>query len=376
MPLRPPAHVAALVPYAPGKPIEEVERELGITDSVKLASNENPVGPSPLALAAAREAMAEAHRYPDDGGWALRQKLAKHHGVDADGIVVGAGSSELIRMAVQAFAGPGDEVLMATPSFVVYKMAAIACGARPVEVSCRGMVHDLDAMLRAITPRTRVVFVCNPNNPTGTVVTEPAFGRFVERLPGDLLLVIDEAYIEYVDRADVPDGLAYLKTAQPGWPPILVLRTFSKIYGLAGLRVGFGVSTPQVAGDLGRVRPPFNVGRPALAAAEAALDDHDHVALTRETTIEGRAYLTEALSRLGLEVVPSQANFVLVRFPVKGSALYQALLETGVILRAVDNYGLPDHLRITVGTRGENQRCVAALEAHLRRGQWPQAQAR
>src|SRR5919106_1132992 len=264
MPLRPPPHLAPLVPYQPGKPIEEVERELGIAGSVKLASNENPLGPSPLALAAAREAMAEAHRYPDDGGFALRQKLARRYGVPADGIVVGAGSSELIRMAVQAFAGPGDEVLMAAPSFVVYKLAAIVSAARPVEVPCRDMAHDLDEMLAAVTPRTRVVFVCTPNNPTGTVVTEPAFGRFVERLPGDVLLVIDEAYVEYVDRADVPDGIEYLKAARPGWPPILVLRTFSKIYGLAGLRVGFGASTPQVAADLSRVRPPFNVSRPGL----------------------------------------------------------------------------------------------------------------
>lgn len=366
MTLRPPAHVAGLVPYVPGKPIEEVERELGITDSVKLASNENPVGPSPLALAAAREALADVHRYPDDGGWALRQKLAAHLGFAADGIVVGAGSSELIRLAVGAYVGPGDEAVMAAPAFVVYKLAVTAAAGRPVEVPCRDFAHDLDAMLAAVTPRTRIVFVCNPNNPTGTVVTEPAFGRFVDRLPPDLLLVIDEAYIEFVERSDVPDGLAYLREARPGRPPILVLRTFSKIYGLAGLRVGYGLTTPAVAADLNRVRPPFNVSRPALAAAEAALADGAHLETTRAVTLEGRRYLAEALGRLGLEVVPSQANFLLVKTPVKGSALADALLEAGVIVRPVDGYGLPDYVRISVGTRTENERCVAALAARLR----------
>ncbi|HEX7128075.1 MAG TPA: histidinol-phosphate transaminase [Thermodesulfobacteriota bacterium] len=366
MTLRPPAHVAGLVPYVPGKPIEEVERELGISDSVKLASNENPVGPSPLALAAAREALADVHRYPDDGGWALRQRLAAHFGLAADGIVVGAGSSELIRLAVGAYVGPGDEAVMAAPAFVVYKLAVTAAAGRPVEVPCRGLVHDLDAMLAAVTPRTRIVFVCNPNNPTGTVVTEPAFGRFVDRLPPDLLLVVDEAYIEFVDRSDVPDGLAYLRDGRPGRPPVLVLRTFSKIYGLAGLRVGYGLTTPAVAADLNRVRPPFNVSRPALAAAEAALADRSHLETTRDVTLEGRRYLAEAIGRLGLEVVPSQANFLLVKTPVKGAALADALLGAGVIVRPVDGYGLPDHVRISVGTRIENERCVAALAACLR----------
>lgn len=367
MTLRPPAHVAGLVPYVPGKPIEEVERELGIEDSVKLASNENPIGPSPLALAAGREAMADVHRYPDDGGYVLRHRLVGHTGVAAEGIVVGAGSSELIRLAVGAYVGPGDEAVMAAPAFVVYTLAVKVVGGRAVEVPCVDLTHDLDAMLRAVTPKTKLLFVCNPNNPTGTVVTEPAFGRFVERLPADLLLVIDEAYIEFVERTDVPDGLAYLKTAKPGRPPILVLRTFSKIYGLAGLRVGYGLTTPEVAADLNRVRPPFNVSRPALAAAEAALTDRPHLEATREVNREGRAYLTAALSRLGLDVVPSQANFVLVKTPVKGSVLSQALLETGVIVRPVDGYGLPDYVRISVGTRVENERCVAAMAGALRR---------
>jgi histidinol-phosphate aminotransferase len=367
MTLRPPAHLAGLVPYVPGKPIEEVERELGVSDSVKLASNENPIGPSPLALAAAREALVDVHRYPDDGGWVLRQKLGAHLGLPADGTVVGAGSSELIRLAVGAYVGPGDEAVMAAPAFVVYKLAVTAAAGRAVEVPCRDHVHDLDAMLKAITPKTRIVFVCNPNNPTGTVVTEPAFGRFVDRLPEDLLLVVDEAYIEFVDRKDVPDGLAYLAAARPGRPPVLVLRTFSKIYGLAGLPVGYGGTTPAVAADLSRVRPPFNVSRPALAAAEAALDDRPHVETTREVTLEGRRYLACALGRLGLEVVPSQANFLLVKTPVKGGALHEALLEKGVIVRPVDGYGLPDYVRISVGTRVENERCVAALAAALRR---------
>jgi histidinol-phosphate aminotransferase len=368
--LRPPSHVAGLAAYQPGKPIEELERELGIEGSIKLASNENPLGPSPLALAAAREAMVDVHRYPDDGGFALRTKLAARLGVPADAIVVGAGSSEVIQMAVRAYVGPGDEAVMADPAFVVYELATRAAAGRLVKVPCAGMTHDLEAMLRAVTARTRAVFVCNPNNPTGTVVAESAFSRFVERLPADLLLVVDEAYIEYVDREDVPDGLKYLKAARPGWPPMLVLRTFSKIHGLAGLRVGYGVTSPEVARDLGRVRPPFNVSRPALAAAEAALDDRTHLERTREVTLEGRASLAAALARLGLEVVPSQANFLLVKTPVRGSLLYQRLLPAGVIVRPVDGYGLPDHVRITVGTRVENERCASAL-AHALKGTTP-----
>ncbi len=371
--LRPPAHIAGLVPYSPGKPIEEVERELGLADPVKLASNENPLGPSPLALAAAREALADAHRYPDDGAYELRRRLAGAFGVPPEGVVIGAGSSELIALAARAYLAPGDEAVMATPAFVVYRMAVVAAGGRAVEVPCTDdLVHDLDAMARAVTARTRLVFVCNPNNPTGTVVTEPAFGAFVERLPDSLLLVIDEAYIEFVDRAGVPDGLAYLRPPH-GRRPVLVLRTFSKIYGLAGLRVGYGLTSPEVAADLSRVRPPFNVSRAALAAAEAALADRPHVERTREATLEGRAYLTAELARLGLTVVPSQANFVLVRVPGRGGDFYEALLRQGVIVRPVDAYGLPDYLRITVGTRAENERCVAALEAQLggpqRRGQ-------
>ncbi len=370
MPLRTPAHIAGLVPYNPGKPIEEVERELGLAGSIKLASNENPLGPSPMALAAAREALADVHRYPDDGGYYLRQRLARALDAPPEGLVIGAGSSELIALAARAYLGPGDEAVMATPAFVVYKMAVVAAGGRAVEVPCADMAHDLDAMARAVTPRTRLVFVCNPNNPTGTVVAEPAFGAFVERLPESLLLVIDEAYIEFVDRPEVPDGLAYLRRAGRGRPPVLVLRTFSKIHGLAGLRVGYGVTTPEVAADLNRVRPPFNVSRPALAAAEAALADRPHLERTREVTREGRAFLTAGLTGLGLTVVPSQANFVLVRVPGRGSELYRALLQDGVIVRPVDGYGLPDYLRISIGTRAENERCLAALEARLGERQW------
>jgi histidinol-phosphate aminotransferase len=362
--LRPAAHVAGLIPYSPGKPIEELERELGVVDAVKLASNENPLGPSPLALAAAREALADVHRYPDDGGYYLRQRLAEKCRVSPEAIVVGAGSSELITLAVRTYLAPGDEAVMAAPAFLVYRSAVVAAAGRAVEVPCADLVHDLDAMARAVTPRTRIVFVCNPNNPTGTVVTEPAFGAFVERLPTDLLLVMDEAYIEFVARPGVPDGLAYLKSRSRR-PPLLVLRTFSKIYGLAGLRVGYGITSPEVAADLNRVRPPFNVSRPALAAAEAALADRAHVERTRATTLEGRASLTAQLARLGLTVIPSEANFLLVKLPGRGSEHYQALLREGVILRPVDGYGLPEYLRITVGTRAENERCVAALAARL-----------
>jgi histidinol-phosphate aminotransferase len=349
-------HVAALEPYQPGKPIEELERELGITGSVKLASNENPLGPSPRALAALRDALAGIHRYPDGACFELRAALATRLEVEPRQLVFGCGSDELLELVAKAFLGPGDEAVFAWPSFAMYPIVVQGMGATPVRVALdAGLVHDLPAMARAIGPRTRAVFVCNPNNPTGTSVGAEAFDRFAAALPDDVVLVIDEAYREYVRRPDFPDGLAWVRRR----PGTVALRTFSKIYGLAGLRVGYGVADPQLAGWLERGRHPFNVSRLAEVAACAALDDEEHVARSRRANGDGAAYLERELRALGFEVWPSDANFVLVRVGRPGA--YDALLREGVIVRPMGGFGLPDCIRITIGLPEENERCVKAL---------------
>jgi histidinol-phosphate aminotransferase len=349
-------HVAALEPYQPGKPIEELERELGITGSVKLASNENPLGPSPRALAALRDALAGIHRYPDGACFELRAALATRLGVEPRQLVFGCGSDELLELVAKAFLGPGDEAVFAWPSFAMYPIVVQGMGATPVRVALdAGLVHDLPALAKAITPRTRAVFVCNPNNPTGTSVGAEAFDRFAAGLPDDVVLVIDEAYREYVRRPDFPDGLGWVRRR----PGTVVLRTFSKIYGLAGLRVGYGVADPRLAGWLERGRHPFNVSRLAEVAACAALDDGEHVARSRGVNAEGATYLERELCALGFEVWPSDANFVLVRVGRPGA--YDALLREGVIVRPMGGFGLPDCIRITIGLPEENERCVKAL---------------
>jgi histidinol-phosphate aminotransferase len=349
------AHIRALEPYQPGKPIEELERELGIEGAIKLASNESPLGPSQRAVAAVREAVATAHRYPDGASFALRRKLAARLGVEERQLVFGCGGDEILELVVKCVLGPGDECVFAWPSFAMYPIVVRGMGATPVTVPLdENLVHDLGAMRRAITPRTRLVFVCNPNNPTGTSVGAEAFDAFVASLPEDVVLAVDEAYFEYVRRADFPKTFAWL-TRRPG---TLVLRTFSKIYGLAGLRVGYGVADPEFAGYLERARHPFNVNRLAEAAALAALDDHEHAERSRAVNAEGMAYLSRELPALGFQVWPSDANFVLAKL---GPGMHQALLREGVIVRPLAGFGMPDHVRISVGLPEENERLVKTL---------------
>jgi histidinol-phosphate aminotransferase len=348
-------HIAELKPYEPGKPIETLERELGIEGSIKLASNENPLGPSPKAVAAIQRAAAGVHRYPDGAAHRLRQALSSRLGVQPDQLVFGCGCDELLELVAKAFLAPGDEAVFAWPSFAMYPIVAQGMGARAVRVPLdEKLVHDLPALAKAVTPRTRVVIVCNPNNPTGTSVGAAAFDAFVAELPPDVLLVVDEAYREFATRPDFPDSIAW--TARR--PGIAVLRTFSKIYGLAGARIGYGVMDAELAGWLERARHPFNVNLLAEEAALAALDDHEHVRRTLEVTREGLGYLTRELAALGLETWPSDANFLLVR---AGAGSYDLLLREGVIVRPMGGFGLPDHVRITIGTRDENERLVAAL---------------
>jgi histidinol-phosphate aminotransferase len=354
-------YLRGLTPYAPGKPIEEVERELGVRDSVKVASNENPLGPSPLALAALREALAGVHRYPDGGGHTLRQALGRHWGVSPEEVILGNGSNELLELVGRCFLLPGDEAVYAAQSFVIYDMVAQMTGATKVVVPLRDLTHDLEAMRRAVTSRTKLVFFANPNNPTGTAVPPGALEAFLEALPADPVVVLDEAYYEYLAPELRPDALRLLR----GGRRLLVLRTFSKIYGLAGLRIGYGIGPADLVALLNRLRAPFNTSSLAQVAAAAALQDLPHVAETRAQTEAGRKYLTEQCRALGLGVVPSQANFLLVDVGRPGAAVTQALLRQGVIVRPMGGYGFPTHLRISVGTARENERCIGALRAVL-----------
>jgi histidinol-phosphate aminotransferase len=350
-----------LIPYSPGKPIEAVERELGIRDSVKVASNENPLGPSPLAVAALREAVAGVHRYPDGGGHRLRHALAAHWGVAPEEVVLGNGSNELLELVGRVFLMPGDEAVYAAQSFVVYEMVAQMTGATKVIVPLKDLAHDLEAMRRAVTARTKLVFLGNPNNPTGTAVPPAALEAFLDGLPADVVAVVDEAYYEYLPPALRPDAVRFVRVGRR----VLVLRTFSKIYGLAGLRIGYGIGPADLVGLLNRLRAPFNTSSLAQAAAAAALQDSSHVAKTQALTEAGRTYLTAACQALGLAVVPSLANFLLVDVGRPGPAAAEALLRQGVIVRPMAGYGFATHLRISVGTAPENERCIAALRTVL-----------
>lgn len=350
------AHVAELEPYQPGKPIEELERELGIQGAVKLASNENPLGPSPKAVEAIRAAAEGVNRYPDGASFRLREALSRRLGIETNQLVFGTGSDELLELIAKCFLGPGDEAVLAWPSFAMYPIVVQGMGARAVTVPLDGdLIHDLPAMAAAIGERTRVVFVCNPNNPTGTSVGAEVFDRFAAALPQGVVLVVDEAYFEYVRRDDFPDALGWV-ARRPG---TAVLRTFSKIYGLAGLRVGYGVMDPELAGYLERARHPFNVSLLSEAAALAALDDVEHVERTLRVNREGAENLSRELGALGIEVWPTDANFLLAK---AGSGSYEMLLREGVIVRPMGGFGLPEHVRITIGTPKENEKLLKALQ--------------
>lgn len=347
--------IASITPYSPGKPIEELERELGITGSIKLASNENPRGPSPRALAVLAAAAPSLHRYPDGAGHRLRHALAERWKVSPEQVILGNGSDEVIALLTKAFLQSGDEALVADPSFIVYTIDVTASHARPVLVPLREHRHDLHAMAKAITSKTRMIFICNPNNPTGTYVSASEVTDFLRSVPPDVIVVFDEAYYEYVTAADYPDSLAVLA----GGRNLVVLRTFSKIYGLAGLRIGYGVTTTEIATHLNRVRPPFNTNSLAQHAALAALEDEEHVQESRRMNIEGRQFLMERLRALSFTVVPSEANFVYFDARRDGKPLFDALLRHGVIVRHLGG----SYLRVTIGLPHENRRFIDALQS-------------
>ena len=356
MKLRTKPWIRSLQPYPPGKPIEELEREYGIRDSIKLASNENPLGPSPKAVSALREAVAGVHRYPDGGAFYLRRALAERCGVPPELLLFGNGSNELIELAVRAFVHEGDEAVVSEHAFVIYAMAVQAQGGHTTVVPARDYGHDLEAMAAAISPRTRIVFLANPNNPTGTLYGCGAWARFLAEVPRQTVIVVDEAYAEYVERADYPQTLNTLGEDRP----LLMLRTFSKIYGLAGLRIGYGVGSAAVIELMNRLRAPFNVNVLAQRAALAALGDDEHLERSRQVNRRGMQQLEAGIAGLGLASVPSYANFLLVRVG-DAAATYENLLRRGVIVRPVPVYGLPEHVRVTVGTEAENQRFLQAL---------------
>jgi histidinol-phosphate aminotransferase len=348
--------IEALAPYEGGKPIEELSRELGINDAVKLASNENPLGPSPRALEAARLVLADSHRYPDAAAYGLRAKLAKKHGVGMDEILLGAGSNELLDLVVRTFCTPEQHIVFAEPAFVVYRIAALASGVPFAAVPLTPeLVHDLPAMAAAVTPQTRVMFLANPNNPTGTYVGRAAVEKLLRELPPQVIVVMDEAYLEYADAPDYPDSLELRSLRER----LLVVRTFSKIYGLASFRVGYGVGPRAIIDYMNRVRAPFNVSTLAQAAAAAALDDTDHVETARALNQKERRRVSQVLTARGLAVAPSQANFILVDMGRPARAVYDALLQKGVIVRPFAS--LPTSLRVTLGTERENDRFLQAF---------------
>jgi len=361
------AGVRALQPYQPGMPIAELERRYGVYNAVKLASNENPLGPSPLAIAAAHGALADSARYPEGGGYRLSARLAARHGVATAAITLGNGSNDVLDLIARVFLGPGVEAVYSRHAFAVYPIAVQAVGATArvagAHDGSRGPAfgHDLAAMRSLVGPDTRVVFIANPNNPTGTWLDETELHAFVTDLPDHVIVVIDEAYFEYVEEARYPDASRWLTAC----PNLIVTRTFSKAYGLAGLRAGYAVSRPEVAQLLNRVRQPFNVNSIAQAAALAALDDAAHLEKSVRLNREGMRQLVSGFRRLGLSHGESVANFVVVDTGGPAAGLYERLLRHGVIVRPIANYGMPNHLRVTVGLPEENARFLNVLEQVL-----------
>lgn len=352
-----PEYIKTLVPYPPGKPIEELEREYGVKNPIKLASNENALGPSPKALEAVKAILPILHRYPDGSGYYLKQKLSEKLGVTPQHLVLGNGSNDLIDFLIRTYVRPGVQVISSEPSFLVYRKMVQVAGGENVVVPLHDMRHDLDAISRAVTSKTAIIFMDNPNNPTATVINRADFDSFLKRLPEDVLVVLDGAYEEFVRDVECPLGYEYaLKD-----PRVIGLRTFSKAYGLAGLRVGYGVMDPEVASMLDRVRQPFNVNAAALAAAEAALDDQEHLEKTLRLTWDGLDFLSQELEKLGCATMPGHTNFMLVDTGRDAREVYEAMLRKGVIVRAMGSYGFPSHIRITIGLPEENERFLNAF---------------
>ncbi len=362
--IKPLEYVAQIKPYVPGKPIEELERKLGIKNSIKLASNENPIGSSPKAIEAMSKFLNsenKLHYYPDGGGYYLRNVLAEKLSVSMNEIILGNGSNELIDIAVRTFMGHGDEAVMAAPSFAVYSMAAQAVGGTPVEVPLMNYKHNLEEMARAITKKTKIVFIANPNNPTGTINKRGEFARFMENVPEDVLVVVDEAYYEYVKDPEYPETIKYFLNGRD----ILILRTFSKVYGLAGLRIGYGVAGKNVLKEMNKIRNPFNTNALAQLAATFALKDDEHIERSILINEQGKEFLYKELKSLGITYVKTEANFIYIVLDMESKIIYNALLQAGVIVRPVG----PRDIRVTIGLPKENKRFVEAISQNIERTQ-------
>lgn len=356
-----PRWASRIRPYPAGKPIEEVERELGIK-AIKLASNENPYGPPPKAIEALRNSLGRVNLYPDSSGFALTRKLAAMHRVDPDEVILGAGSTDLIELAARTFLSPGDEGIVSEASFHIYQIAVQESGAALVLIPTRDMAIDLTAIRQAVTPRTKIIYLANPNNPTGTLFTIPEFDRFLDSLPAHVLVVLDEAYYDYVQRADYSRSADYIKEGKN----VLALRTFSKIHGLAGLRLGYGLGRRELIEALNRVRMPFNTSRVAQMAGSAALDDREHTAKSVESNAREMRFVAAELTLLDVRFTPSAANFLLIDTARDCEQAFLRLLQEGVIVRPMKLYGLPTSLRVTIGAHEENEIFLAALARVLK----------
>jgi histidinol-phosphate aminotransferase len=363
-----PPYVRTLAPYVPGKPIETLEREYGVRDSIKLASNENPLGPGPLARAAIVRALEDIGSYPDGSGFTLKHALARKHGCPVESITLGNGSNEVLVLAAETFLTHETEAVYSQYAFAIYSIVVHATGAKANVAPAfppghpQQFGHDVDAMLAAVTPRTRLVYIANPNNPTGTWTETAALRRFLTAVPRNVLVVVDQAYFEYVDDPQYPDASAWLND----FPNLIVTRTFSKVHGLAALRVGYALSHPQIAELMNRVRQPFNVNSVAMAAACAALEDVEHQRRSAQVNREGLRQVKAGLDRLKVVHYPSLANFLLVDCGRAAGLVYESMLRQGVIVRPMGGYQLPNHMRITIGTEAQNERMLSALEAALR----------
>ncbi len=351
-----------IIPYEPGKPISEVQREYGLSDVIKLASNENPLGPSPKALAAVRAALPEMHLYPDGGGYLLKSKLSEKLGLPRSQILLGNGSAELIELVTEAFVGEGDEVVICREEFFKYRIAVQIMNGTVVWAPMPGLKYDVEALLDRVTERTKVIFIANPNNPTGTLLDKTGAVKLMERVPSKVVVVFDEAYYEFRNPDIYPDMLEYVCAGRN----VIVLRTLSKAYGLAGLRIGFAFSTEPLCLSMNAVREAFNVNSLAQVAAAAALDDEEFVRATLAVNEEGKRFFYAQLDRLGLGYLPTEANFVLIRLPLLGRELFHLLLQRGVVVRPVDGYNLPDYIRVSIGLPPQNERFFRELEDVLR----------
>jgi histidinol-phosphate aminotransferase len=353
-----PEYIATLKAYPPGKPLEELERELGISDSIKLASNENPLGPSPLAMQAIAGKIDKLHRYPDASAYYLKQRLSRHLGLVPEQLICGNGSDEILELLIRAFLLPGEEVISASPSFLMYSLLTQGAGGIFRAVPLKDFRVDLPAVLKATNSSTKLIIINNPNNPTGTVIYRQEWEDFLAALAPHVLVIVDEAYIEFVDHPDVPDCVKYIEENLS----LIGLRTFSKAYGLAGLRIGYGFGPSTLIGYLDRLRSPFNVNSLAQAAALAALDDHEFLAQTRHLVKEGLAFFCLELDRLGIPYIPTQANFLLIHVARDSRKIYEQMLRQGVIIRAMSSYQLPEYIRVNAGLPSENQRFMQTFE--------------